>query len=62
MADKRIIQEILREETKKRLVIMESSAYRFPDTLSAVDRQTIVIGIIGSLLILTACMMGWLGE
>ena len=62
MADPRIIQEILREETKKRLIIMESPTYEFPDALSTEDKMIILAGIIVSLLILTACMTGGLGE
>ena len=62
MADKKIINEILREETKKRLVIMADPTYQFPEPISVMDRSVILVGIIGSLLLLVACMMGWLGE
>lgn len=62
MADRRIIQEILLKETKKRLSIMEAQEYQFPVALTALDWTLILVGIGSSLLVLAACMMGVLGE
>lgn len=62
MSDEKVIQKILREETERRLSIMSDPAYRFPEALPAIDKAGILLGIASSLLMLAACMMGWLGE
>lgn len=62
MSEEKMIREILSEETKHRLAIMADPAYPFPDTLPVIDKVGIVLGIAVSLLLLAACMMGWVGE
>ena len=62
MSDERIIHEILREEIKRRLTVMDDPAYQFPRGLSFIDKVLIVVGIFGSLSVLAICTLGWLGE
>lgn len=58
MSDERVIHEILCEETKRRLAVMEDTVYRFPEELPFLDKILILVGIISSLMLLAVCMMG----
>ena len=53
----RILEELIYEETKKRLDIMESKEYKFPEKISKTDSYIIISIIILSLLLIVLCMV-----
>ena len=53
----RNLEELIYEETKKRLDIMESKEYEFPEKISKTDSYIIIILIILSLLLIVLCMV-----
>lgn len=53
----RNLEELIYEETKKRLDIMESKEYKFPEKISKIDSYIIISIIILSLLLIVLCMV-----
>ena len=53
----RNLEELIYEETKKRLDIMESKEYKFPEKISKTDSYIIISVIILSLLLIVLCMV-----
>lgn len=53
----RNLEELIYEETKKRLDIMESKEYEFPEKISKTDSYIIISIIILSLLLIVLCMV-----
>ena len=53
----RNLEELIYEETKKRLEIMESKEYEFPEKISKTDSYIIISIIILSLLLIVLCMV-----
>ena len=53
----RNLEELIYEETKKRLDIMESKEYKFPEKISKTDSYIIISIIILSLLLIVLCMV-----
>lgn len=53
----RNLEELIYEETKKRLDIMESKEYKFPKKISRTDSYIIISIIILSLLLIVLCMV-----
>ena len=53
----RKLEELIYEETKKRLDIMESKEYKFPEKISKIDSYIIISIIILSLLLIVLCMV-----
>lgn len=52
------IEELIYNETKNRLAVMEKPDYEFPESITKVDVIAIVAGIIICLLLIALCMMG----
>lgn len=52
------IEELLYEETEKRLDIMESKEYKFPEKVTKLDGYIIMGIIILSLVLIILCMSG----
>lgn len=52
------IEELLYEETEKRLDIMESKEYKFPEKITKLDGYIIMGIIILSLVLIILCMSG----
>lgn len=52
------IEELIYNETKNRLAIMEKPDYEFPKSITKVDVIAIVAGIVISLILIALCMMG----
>lgn len=52
------IEELLYEETEKRLDIMESKEYKFPEKITKLDGYIIMGMIILSLVLIILCMSG----
>lgn len=53
----RNLEELIYEETKKRLDTMESKEYKFPEKISKTDSYIIISIIILSLLLIVLCMV-----
>ncbi len=53
----RNLEELIYEETKKRLDIMESKEYKFPEKISKTDSYIIISIITLSLLLIVLCMV-----
>jgi hypothetical protein len=51
------LEELIYEETKKRLDIMESKEYKFPEKISKTDSYIIISIITLSLLLIVLCMV-----
>lgn len=56
--DNHSIEELIYNETKNRLAIMEKPDYEFPKSITKVDVIAIVAGIVISLFLIALCMMG----
>jgi hypothetical protein len=52
------IEELIYNETKKRLAIMEKPDYEFPKRITKVDVIAITAGIVICCLLIALCMMG----
>jgi len=52
------IEELIYNETKHRLAIMEKPDYEFPKSITKVDVIAIVAAIVICLLLIVLCMMG----
>lgn len=52
------IEELIEEETKKRLNDMESDDYQFPRRATIADAVCIIAGICISLILIILCMTG----
>lgn len=52
------IEELLYEETEKRLDIMESKEYKFPEKITKLDGYIIMGIIVLSLVLIILCMSG----
>jgi hypothetical protein len=52
------IEELIYNETKNRLAIMEKPDYEFPKSITKVDVIAIVAGIVICSLLIVLCMMG----
>ena len=50
------LEELIYEETERRLVIMESKEYKFPKRITKVDSYIIISIIIISLVLIILCM------
>ena len=51
------IEQLIYEETERRLEIMQSDTYEFPKKMTRVDYGIIIASVAASLLIVT-CMLG----
>ncbi len=51
------LEELIYKETKKRLDIMESKEYKFPEKISKTDSYIIISIITLSLLLIVLCMV-----
>ena len=51
------LEELIYEETKKRLDIMESKEYKFPEKISKTDSYIIISIITLSLLLIVLCIV-----
>jgi hypothetical protein len=52
------IEELIYNETKNRLAIMEKPDYEFPESITKVDVIAIAAGIVICSLLIVLCMMG----
>lgn len=52
------IEELIYNETKKRLAIMEKPDYEFPKSITKADVIAIASGIVLCLLLIALCMTG----
>lgn len=55
---KQSIQEMIYQETERRLAIMADSHYEFPSRIGKWDITAIVISIITCIVLILLCMMG----
>lgn len=52
------LEEVITEETSKRLELMNKKDYEFPEQLTKFDWVWIVILIVASMILILLCMMG----
>ncbi|MBD5551878.1 MAG: hypothetical protein HDQ96_12010 [Lachnospiraceae bacterium] len=52
------IEELIYTETEKRLQEMESIGYDFPEKIGRADIAVMLVGFVGSLILIVLCMMG----
>ncbi len=52
------IEEVIRTETEKRLAEMAEPDYEFPKKIGKSDIIAMVIGVLGSLILIGLCMIG----
>ncbi len=52
------IEEVIREETEKRLTEMSAPDYEFPAKIGRGDIIAMVVGVVGSLILIGLCMIG----
>ena len=52
------LEEVITEETSKRLELMNKKDYEFPEQLTKFDWAWIVILIVASMILILLCMMG----
>ena len=52
------IEQLIYEETERRLEIMQSDSYEFPKKMSRVDYGIIIASVAASLVLIVTCMLG----
>ncbi len=52
------IEQLIYEETERRLEIMQSDTYEFPKKMTRVDYGIIVASVAASLVLIVTCMLG----
>ena len=52
------IEQLIYEETERRLEIMQSDTYEFPKKLTRVDYGIIIASVAASLVLIVTCMLG----
>lgn len=52
------IEQLIYEETERRLEIMQSDTYEFPKIMTRVDYGIIIASVAASLVLIVTCMLG----
>ena len=52
------IEQLIYEETERRLEIMQSDTYEFPKKMTRVDYGVIIATVAASLVLIVTCMLG----
>lgn len=52
------IEQLIYEETERRLEIMQSDTYEFPEKMTRVDYGIIIASVAASLVLIVTCMLG----
>ena len=52
------IEQLIYEETERRLEIMQSDTYEFPKRMTRVDYGIIIASVAASLVLIVTCMLG----
>lgn len=52
------IEQLIYEETERRLEIMQSDTYEFPKKMTRVDYGIIIASVAVSLVLIVTCMLG----
>ena len=52
------IEQLIYEETERRLEIMQSDTYEFPKKMTRVDYGIIIPSVAASLVLIVTCMLG----
>lgn len=52
------IEQLIYEETERRLEIMQSDSYEFPKKMTRVDYGIIIASAAASLVLIVTCMLG----
>ena len=52
------IEQLIYEETERRLEIMQSDTYEFPKKMTRVDYGIIIASVAASLVLIVTCMRG----
>lgn len=52
------IEQLIYEETERRLEIMQSDTYEFPKKMTRVDYGIIIASVATSLVLIVTCMLG----
>ena len=52
------IEQLIYEETERRLEIMQSDTYEFPKKMTRVDYGIIIASVAASLVLIVPCMLG----
>ena len=52
------IEQLIYEETERRLEIMPSDTYEFPKKMTRVDYGIIIASVAASLVLIVTCMLG----
>ena len=52
------IEQLIYEETERRLEIMQSDSYEFPKKMTRVDYGIIIASVAASLVLIMTCMLG----
>lgn len=52
------IEQLIYEETERRLEIMQSDTYEFPKKMTRVDCGIIIASVAASLVLIVTCMLG----
>lgn len=52
------IEQLIYEETERRLEIMQSDTYQFPKKMTRVDYGIIIASVAASLVLIVTCMLG----
>ena len=52
------IEQLIYEETDRRLEIMQSDTYEFPKKMTRVDYGIIIASVAASLVLIVTCMLG----
>lgn len=52
------IEQLIYEETERRLEIMQSDSYEFPKKMTRIDYGIIIASVAASLVLIVTCMLG----
>ena len=52
------IEQLIYEETERRLEIMQADTYEFPKKMTRVDYGIIIASVAASLVLIVTCMLG----
>ena len=52
------IEQLIYEETERRMEIMQSDTYEFPKKMTRVDYGIIIASVAASLVLIVTCMLG----
>ncbi len=52
------IEQLIYEETERRLEIMQSDTYEFPKKMTRVDYGIIIASVAASLVLIVTCLLG----